>query len=140
MSESKPAWLDQWIDMQSKKRVYDEVAVSSMRAAANSSAEMRNIMLRYPPYCVISFPEKQATTFGIVMGVTMIELDKPTKGMPRRKLAIRHVPSPLHIAGATTPHEQEIGYVFPEGVDVIAYSPQFTPETMRALIAPVGSA
>lgn len=140
MSATKPAWLDQWIDMQSKDRIYDDAAVSAIRAAANSSADMRRIMLQFPPYCVIRYPDKQAITFGIVMGVHMIELDKPPKGMPKRKLAIRHVPSPLHIAGATTPHERETGYVFPEGVDVIAYSPQFTPEAMRALIAPVGSA
>ena len=140
MSESKPAWLDQWIAMQSKNRVYDDAAVYAMRAAASSSVDMQRIMLRFPPYCVISFPDKQSVSFGIVMGVHMIELDKPPKGMPKRKLAIRHVPSPLHIAGATTPHERDTGYVFPEGVDVIAYSPQFTPEAMRALIAPVGSA
>lgn len=74
------------------------------------------------------------------MGIHLIELDKPQAGMPKRKLAIRHVPSPLHIAGATTPHERETGYAFPEGVDVIAYSPQFTPTMMRALIAPFGCA
>jgi hypothetical protein len=140
MSDQRPAWIDQWIDMQSKERVYDGAAVSVMRTAANSSADMRRVMLEFPPYCVIRFPDKQTTTFGIVMGVTMIDLDKPPKGMSKRKLALRHVPSPLHIAGATTPHERETSYVFPEGVDVIAYSPQFTPDAMRALIAPVGSA
>ena len=140
MSDTRPVWIDQWIDMQSKERVYDGAAVSAMRTAANSSADMRRVMLEFPPYCVIRFAHEKAMTFGIVMGVTMIELDKPTKGMPKRRLALRHVPSPLHVAGATTPHERETGYVFPEGVDVIAYSPQFTPDAMRALIAPIGSA
>lgn len=61
MSDTKPAWLDQWLNMQSKARVYDNAAVSALRTAANKSTEMRNIMLQFPPYCVIRFPLEQTT-------------------------------------------------------------------------------
>lgn len=137
---TRPAWIDQWIRAQSVPREYPEHAIACLRRTANESPEMRTTMLTFPPYCVIRFQDNEQDVYGIVMGVHMIELDKPKKGMPKRKVAIRHVPSPLHMAGATNPKESGTSYVFPEGVDVVAYVPGFTPEMMRALVCPAGSA
>lgn len=139
-----PAWVEPWITTPDDRRPYDEATIAHMRIYAKTRADVRAAMLTYPPHCVITFEANNETTYGIVTGVCTIVPDKQPKkkkrGTPDSVVAIRFVPSPLHMAGATSPDEREAAYVMPAGVSVVGYSPRYTPDTMRVFIAPLGCA
>ena len=140
MSQERPDWIELWTTREHTSNVYDAGTISQMRAFAKTSPEIRTTMLNYPPHCVIRFNADGAPMYGIVTGVCMLDIDKPKKGEPRSKPALRFVPSPLHLAGATCAEERDAQYVTPRLVEILGYSPRYTPETMRAFIAPAGLA
>lgn len=141
MSDTKPTWIEQWTSMRDDGKPYDELLIVHMRRFAQVRPDVRAAMLKYPPHSVITFTSNQETSYGVVTGVCLIAPDKqPKKSAPLHVVAIRFVPSPLHLNGALGQEERNAAYVMPEGVDVVGYSPRYTPATMRALIAPSGSA
>ena len=142
--DTRPAWIDQWTNALDDGRPYDCATIAHMRAYARANPDVRGAMVQYLPHCVITLKVKDEITYGVVTGVCTIEPDKPVKakkrGLPERVIALRIVPTPLHMAGATSTGERDASYVMLEGVDVVGYAPRFTPATMRAFIAPAGLA
>jgi hypothetical protein len=147
IQSTRPAWIDQWTNAFDDGRPYDDATIHHFRAFAHQRSDAMSVMLTYPPHCVISFKINGAVSHGLVTGVHLIQPDPPKKrkkrglpDVPDKVIALRFVPSPLHLPCATSPDERESSYVLPEGVDVIGYSPRFTPETMRAFVCPAGCA
>lgn len=145
---AKPAWFETWTNAANDDgRVYDAATIMHFRAFAQQRSDAMAAMLTYPPHCVISFKLDGAITYGVVTGVHLIQPDLPKKRkkrglpiVPDKVIALRFVPSPIHLAGVTSPDERESSYVMPAGVDVVGYSPRFTPDAMRAFVCPAGCA
>jgi hypothetical protein len=142
-TKRRPSWIDAWMNTSADGYTYDDATIAHMRRFSRTRADVGAAMLRFPPHCVISFKVNDEITYGVVTGVCTIAPDKPPKakrGRPDLIVALRFVPSPLHLAGATSPEERESAYVMPAGVDVVGYSPRYTPAIFRALVSPAGCA
>jgi hypothetical protein len=140
-TSTPPPWFDMWTNpARVTSRTYNSEHIACMRQHARDNPAMRDTMIKYPPHCVIAFTADGKHVHGIVTGACMIDLDKLAKGKPRRTISLRYVPSPIHVAGVTSEDERDHAFVMPDGVKVLGYAPGYTPETMRALVAPVGLA